>query len=670
MNEATDYFMAELCRIQSIIVPHKEVSLRKPLTPWMDKPLLRLLQRKQCAFGTLKTDPSNANRAKFKKLTKKVRAAVRVAKRDYITKSFEGVTSIKDLFTVANRFLGMKNKATSPLLLDDGSYIVESCDKVRVWADQFMKNFNATGPGPLELLPIDGIACEWFCTEDDVLGYINQIRNSAAIGLHGISPLFLKKCAFELAGPISSLINLSLWEGSFPNAWKEAKVTPIPKVPNPTSPSDFRPISVLPAISKICELHMRKKLGPFVFDKPDQNQFAYYQGRSTEDAIALLQYYITEGLCICPGATKVAVVSLDISKAFDQVPTHNLVKILRGNFGLPDPLALWIQSYLSDRFQTVVSGRNPSEKRPVVSGVVQGSILGPNLFTAYISGVMNLHLSDENSRLIGFADDLVLIRPIVDDSDERTLQEDLCKIIREYAELFLHVNPEKSKFILFTKSPRPVSLNSPPSINGTEVQRVSNLKYLGVIFDEHLSFGPHIESLCARGKAGIGVLYRAVAKWGSREIFGKLYSLKTGPMLFYALPVASPTLRKHWILIEKTHRFASRLCSNNFTDSYEDLLRKLHWKTVAKQCVERQLLLMHKYVNGTRFIPPFVWEHRRDTGYVFRGHVRHDLQRMLNAEPFSCKSASHQRQTVGNAPFYFAVRTWNSLPEELCSQTF
>ncbi len=62
---------------------------------------------------------------------------------------------------------------------------MEFIDKVRVWADQFMKNFNATGPGPQGFLPLDGIACEWFCTEEDVLGYIGQIRNSAAIGLDG-----------------------------------------------------------------------------------------------------------------------------------------------------------------------------------------------------------------------------------------------------------------------------------------------------------------------------------------------------------------------------------------------------------------------------------------------------------------------------------------------------
>ncbi len=93
-----------------------------------------------------------------------------------------------------------------------------------------------------------------------------------------------------------------------------------------------------------------------MFDKLDDSQFAYTRGRSTEDAIALLQYYVAAGFRACSGASKVAVISLDISKAFDKAPTHSLIEVLREKYGVPDGLSPWIQSYLTDRSQSVVCG--------------------------------------------------------------------------------------------------------------------------------------------------------------------------------------------------------------------------------------------------------------------------------------------------------------------------
>ncbi|MCP3664077.1 MAG: hypothetical protein GY696_16560, partial [Gammaproteobacteria bacterium] len=212
----------------------------------------------------------------------------------------------------------------------------------------------------------------------------------------------------ELAPAIAALINKSLHNSEFPAAFKHARIATIPKVPGTMKVSEMRPISILPVLSKIHEQWFLRILRPLIFNPPDDNQFAYLSGRSVEDALALVQFYISSGFKACPRTTKVAVVSLDVSKAFDKVPRNCLLKSLQDRL-VPDSILRLLRSYLCERRQTVRIGKTESAPQPVHSGVAQGSILGPNLFIAYISSVLNLDLSS-NCHLVAYADDLLVIK--------------------------------------------------------------------------------------------------------------------------------------------------------------------------------------------------------------------------------------------------------------------
>ncbi|MCP3667961.1 MAG: hypothetical protein GY696_36645, partial [Gammaproteobacteria bacterium] len=154
----------------------------------------------------------------------------------------------------------------------------------------------------------------------------------------------------------------------------------------------MRPISVLPALSKVAERWILRILKPQLFNPLDNNQFAYLSGRSVDDALAVLEFYIAAGFRSCTGCTKVAVVSLDVRKAFDMVPPNCLLTSLKQK-GLSAAELHLLRSYLSGWKQTVrVSGEDSAEGE-VRSGVAQGSLLGPNLFITYISPVLQLQLS-------------------------------------------------------------------------------------------------------------------------------------------------------------------------------------------------------------------------------------------------------------------------------------
>ncbi|MCP3667324.1 MAG: hypothetical protein GY696_33330 [Gammaproteobacteria bacterium] len=308
------------------------------------------------------------------------------------------------------------------------------------------------------------------------------------------------------------------------------------------------------------------KIRPFVLDRVDHNQFAYAPGRSTEDAVLLVQHFITCGFSSCPKTTKVAMVSFDVHKAFDQVLKNRLLLVLRQRFKVPDALASLIDSYLTGRMQTVSLGNAASEKKHVTSGMAQGSILGPHLFIAFITSVLNLQLSS-GSKLVAFADDIVLLRPIASHLDCQFLQEDIDRIHQEYMNLHLLLNPAKTSYILCTLAPNPaeIFLHRTPELNGEPIERRPFLKYLGVIIDQKLNFGMHAELQAAKAKRAIGALWKVLGRWTSKRHFQEIYSKKIMPLLCYALPVSCPTTRKHWEIMEKVHRFACRLATNNFT---------------------------------------------------------------------------------------------------------
>ncbi|MCP3668465.1 MAG: hypothetical protein GY696_39275 [Gammaproteobacteria bacterium] len=233
--------------------------------------------------------------------------------------------------------------------------------------------------------------------------------------------------------------------------------------------------------------------------------------------------------------------------------------VLWTNFNLPDGLAALLDDYLSGRNQTVKISNEQSAPTEIISGVPQGSILGPHLFNAYITSVLNLQLS-ENSRMISFADDLLLVKPIMTVDDELLLQGDINKILESYGRLNLTLNPSKSKYMICTMAPAAsrINLENPPEIQGAELCHVNELRYLGVLIDQKLTFGPQVEHLSARAKKAAGALWRVLGRWASKELFADLCTKKILPMVTYALPVACPTT------IENIGRFwknAAILCT-------------------------------------------------------------------------------------------------------------
>ena len=210
----------------------------------------------------------------------------------------------------------------------------------------------------------------------------NLHRNKTA-GIDNIPPGLLKDCASEICRPLAHIIYLSMSTSTIPTHWKTTKVTPVYKSGSPTEESNYRPISVLPILSKILEKAIHNQLKEYL----EQNklllnsQFGYCARRSTEVAKTMFLDNIRKEI---ESGKLVRAAFMDLSRAFDTISHATLMTKLKSS-GICGVDITWINSYLFDRKQIVQCGNEFSKEHSVTKGVPEGSLLGPLLFLIYFN---------------------------------------------------------------------------------------------------------------------------------------------------------------------------------------------------------------------------------------------------------------------------------------------
>ena len=287
---------------------------------------------------------------------------------------------------------------------------------------------------------------------------------------------------------------MSFESNTFPERWKKALITPIPKCEVPLVESDFRPISLLPTFSKILEKAANVQIVAYLlkYDLLDPYQSAYKKNHSTFTALLKITDDILDSI---DDSNITLLIFLDFSKAFDTVNHRILIEKLK-ILGFQNDTCQWINSYLSNRYQQVVVGEEKSEWIHIQNGVPQGSILGPLLFTILVSD-MRWHIWDGSYHQ--YADDTdLLFETSIEEMDETIAKANnvLDKIQTYCNDNFLNLNAGKTKYMFIGSKPgikklETVKIND-LKIDGTILERVKLSKNLGVTFDEVLSWVKHI----------------------------------------------------------------------------------------------------------------------------------------------------------------------------------
>ena len=321
-------------------------------------------------------------------------------------------------------------------------------------------------------------------TEVEVEYLLRKMKNTSP-GYDNIPCWVFKTCSYELAGVIAFIINYSIRSGVVPSTWLTAIVTPVLKVSNPETLSDFRPISVTPVLSRLTErLIVRNWLRSALAEIDLSDQFAFRLTGSTNCALIYCFNCVAKML---ETNSYVRCLFVDFSKAFDMV-NHAIVIRKLNSLNLSPFIKNWIISFLTGRSQITRLASCYSTKLAINRSIVQGSGIGPSM---YILMESDLHPLSDINKIFKFADDTNLLVP---EQSDISMEEEFTNIQDWARRNKMVINLSKTKEIVFRR-PHPGKFALSPSIE--EVEIVREAKLLGVILTDNFSFDMHVNSILA-----------------------------------------------------------------------------------------------------------------------------------------------------------------------------
>ena len=590
--------------IMSACIPQKTLRRRRNV-PWLTKNITRHIRKRNTAFQASRKSGKPEHHSKFRKLRNKVVKLMRSAKSSYFQRLNP---KDKKQFWKAVKYLN-KQQSTIPTLHYQDTAAESNSEKASLLNEFFSTCFNRDIPplSPADTdhhnVQYDSCPEDLLCTTDEVLFLIESLDSSKANGPDGVSDQMLKATAHSIAPSLTKLFNISISQGRFPECWKTSTVVPIPKSANHKEATNYRPISLLSILSKMLERHFHQYITNHLNDHHplSNNQWGFQSGKSTVAALLSVTHDWFQAL---ESGQEVCSIFFDLKKAFDSVPHRPLLDKLTC-YGLDAHTLSWITSYLTNRKQHVVVGGETSSDAAVLSGVPQGSVLGPLLFLAYIDDVPDSLLSD-GSVLNLYADNMLLYKPVRSLEDFRHLQSDIDRISDWVSCNHLTLNSSKCKTMIISRKRNPAQ---PPQLilNGTPLEQVETFKYLGVLLSSELSWSTHIESICTKARKLIGLLYRRFYGNVNQQTLYNLYTTLVRPYLEYAAPIWDPHLVMDIIKLENVQKFAMKMCSKQWDMGYQDLLELSQLPTLQNRRLYLKLCTLYKIIHGYFYFPPNVF---------------------------------------------------------------
>ena len=362
-----------------------------------------------------------------------------------------------------------------------------------------------------------------------------------APGRDGIPFICFRQCESALLHILQHLFTASLRLGHVPASWKVATVVAVPKPGgDPLSPKGYRPISLLPTLSKLLERIIADRLSYYLETHHllAPTQYGFRQGKSTEDALWSL---VSAASTALQTRHRLTLVSLDIQGAYDTVWHTGLVWKL-SSLSVPVDLIRWIAAYLSSRMAHV-RVRSAEVLRHLTMGVPQGSPLSAILFIVYVNDLLLQLSSLQGTSAQAFADDLSSWWLESAQSSSPSPGPQISQTIQIWASQWRMVfNPAKCQLLSIGRIRLP-----PPvfQISGVQLACVPHLRYLGVWLDTTLSWREHIRRVSQRALVRLRLIHRGAGTlWGFHPtIFRRLVEAVVFPTLFYAAPVWCTAVR-------------------------------------------------------------------------------------------------------------------------------
>ena len=617
--EQASAFTNVLSEAISNFIPLKKVVIRECDQPWVNSYTRLLLRRKNRNYQFYKRinnqyvsalNCPNTNPDIFTRLTEKKTKAFQKCKNsdkesfnanrrakqafyDTVNSTMKNhEISAKKKFNILTKLMKNQKNSLIPPLIENNDVINDSQTKSNLFNDLFVSKAKVSGNNdPVPELPArDDILSSFSHLNTSPLEVAKIIRNlKKSNSSHcGVPGKFLSLIATPVSFPLYRLYNNLFRIGHFPDIFKIAQVTALYKRAGlKSSKLQYRPISLLPTLSKVMESIIHARLLEH-FNKNNiisERQAAYLKGDSTIQQLLFIVHFIktswTKGK-ITQG------VFLDVSAAFDKCWHSGLLAKLEQVKVEESSLDLF-KSYLSNRKQFVVVDGSKSNIKDVEAGVPQGSRLGPLLWILFVNDIID----DLETEVLLFADDTCLFATADDPSETaEMLNRDLEKIQQWAVKWKVSFNPSKSKDMIFSK--KNLS-NSPPVVfNNTFVSRVHEHRHLGVWLSSSLEWSKQVREVCLKANGKLAVL-RSV-RFLNRSTLDLLYKLTIRSVIDYGLIVYFHSLKVTQVarLTQIQYR-AAKLCTGalHFTNQSK-LEDDLGWEKISTRADFLGLSLFQK----------------------------------------------------------------------------
>ena len=635
----------------------KSYSIVSTTKPWIDDKIKKVIKFKHFLYNEARSGyiPNYI----FLNFKKKLGKLLDRSKSTVFQKKFNDCKSSKETWKNIN-FLSNRSRVrqTSYVIKNDQGIIVndeaiagEFSNFFSNIASDLDRNIPSGGASPISYMnnPNQQNFSIPIATTHEIKTIIIQFPNKGC-SVNEIPVYIYKVLEHLISGVLCYFFNKSVTSGNFPTCLKTARVIPIYKGKGDSSSvNNFRPISILPIISKIFEKLMYARLNRFLSfsDILVKHQFGFRQNRSTSDAIIEFLDHVYNTI---NASEFLIAVFLDLSKAFDTV-CHSILLNKLSHYGIRGKALDWFKSYLTNRSQFVQINNSKSHVKSISSGVPQGSVLGPLLFLIYVN---DMYLSCKHSQVVHFADDTTCF-------DSNSNLENLSAHINaDLNNLYLWLNSNrlslnilKTNFMIFGNKQKINAFQFNICISNQKLSNSECAKFLGVFIDADLNFKYHVDHVVGKINSVCGVIWkysRIVPRRVLKQVYFSLaYSyLSYGVVVFgrSSLGTVNKLQRIQDKLIKRIHGSSSQeiYCINgifNFKQIY-------NFFTILK---------FYREINST------------NTESYFKTRI-FDLQRTHSYPTrFRANNCLVTPQYLKNKCFssflYNSIKVWNSLPLEV-----
>ncbi|MCG8112744.1 MAG: reverse transcriptase domain-containing protein [Candidatus Thiodiazotropha taylori] len=555
---------------------------RKYQPDWLTPEIMDLMtERNKCKI--------NGNMGAYKCLRNKVSKLIELSKKNtYQSKIEEGKSDPKSIWKIF-RELGANRKGNScesNINIKLGEQTITNETELTKLFNEYFVNVAASLKEPLTLsdneeldnfvrskvpantefnIPLTNVT---FVTE-----FLSNLNITKSSGLDNIGPRILKLSANVLAPSLVFIVNKSLISGEFPCTWKEAKVKPLFKAGAKDDINNYRPISILPTVSKLIEKWVESCFSKYLnkFNLLHQSQSGFRTKHSTESAMVRM---IDAWLKAINDGKITGCVLVDFRKAFDLVDHKILLNKLEC-YKCKNICLSWFESYLTNRTQRVYLNNNLSDPASVTCGVPQGSILGPLLFLIFINdlplslkGTAVVDLYADDTTFYDFQNDVTRL--------EANLQHALDLLRVWCIQNGMVLNTDKTKVMLITSRQKRLMLQNPVlslMYNGITIRMTTGDKILGVHVDENLIWNNHFQHVSKKLSSYLWLLSK-IRSYLSVEHRLLYYNAYVKPHLEYCCIVWSNTSSANINKISKLQKRACKLIlSHDYVDIQEALKR-------------------------------------------------------------------------------------------------